>query len=475
MSSPTLAPGPLGKPSIRGDSRSNSQEDIRRTYSKHDSREVRTSKRIAESDKELELGLDGREEDSSDTSDADCSPDEAPDGGFEAWTVVLGGWCASFCGYGWINSIGTFQEYYQNGPLKEYSASEISWIPSLQIFFMSILGPVIGRIYDRYGLRVLVGVGSFMHVFGLMMASLSTQYYQFLLSQGVCSAIGVAAVFVCALSTIPGWFTRRRGLAYGVLSTGSSLGGVVFPIMISRLIKTVGYGWAMRAAAFIILGLLVVANLTLKTRLPPTETKLSRELMARPFREPSFVVLLAGLTLIPFGLYIPIDYMPVAAIAAGMSKDMSQNLVAFYNAASMVGRLSSGYLSDRLGKFNMFITACYIAGILILAMWIPGSSIAAVIAFSVLYGLSSGAYISLMAPLVAQISPPQEVGYRNGLTFLVSAVGGLTTSPIAGAIMNGPGGWVGLKAFAGALLVAGTTGVLLCRVMRTGFKLLVAF
>jgi len=104
MSSPTLAPGPLGKPSIRGDSRSNSQEDIRRTYSRHDSREVRTSKRIAESDKELELGLHGREEDSSDTSDADCSPDEAPDGGFEAWTVVLGGWCASFCGYGWINS-----------------------------------------------------------------------------------------------------------------------------------------------------------------------------------------------------------------------------------------------------------------------------------------------------------------------------------------------------------------------------------
>lgn len=38
--------------------------------------------------------------------------------------------------------------------------------------------------YDNYGPRYLVLVGSFLHVFGLMMASLSTKYYQFLLSQG---------------------------------------------------------------------------------------------------------------------------------------------------------------------------------------------------------------------------------------------------------------------------------------------------
>lgn len=37
--------------------------------------------------------------------------------------------------------------------------------------------------------------GSFLHVIGLMMASISTEYYQILLSQGVCSAIGAAAIF----------------------------------------------------------------------------------------------------------------------------------------------------------------------------------------------------------------------------------------------------------------------------------------
>lgn len=229
--------------------------------------------------------------------------------------------------------IGTFQAYYETGPLKEYSVSTISWIPSLQIFFMNALGPLIGHVYDRYGMRFLLIGGSLMHVFGLMMASISNQYYQFLLSQGVCSAIGVAVVFLSAISAVTGWFHKRRGLAFGILSTGSSLGGVIFPIMLNRLIDKVGYGWAMRTSAFLIVALLIVANVLLKSRQAPTRRALPRKHMWRPFRETPFLLLLIGLFLIAFGLYIPIDYLPVAAIGKGMDKDMAQNLVAFYNAA----------------------------------------------------------------------------------------------------------------------------------------------
>jgi hypothetical protein len=85
---------------------------------------------------------------------------DAPDGGAPAWLCVLGAWCTSFCSFGWLNSsspilgfevcnhdtlltalflyagVGAFQEYYQSGPLRDYSGSTVSWIPSLQIFFM---------------------------------------------------------------------------------------------------------------------------------------------------------------------------------------------------------------------------------------------------------------------------------------------------------------------------------------------------
>ena len=120
--------------------------------------------------------------------------------------------------------------------------------------------------------------------------------------------------------------------------------------------------------------------------------------------------------------------------------------------------------------------ACYGAGIFIMALWIPGSgNDAATVAFSVMFGLFSGAYIALMGALVARISPLEEVGYRNGISTLFGSVGGLVTAPIAGKILDGPGGPTGLKAFAGAFMLAGTTGVLAARFSKTGFKLFTNF
>lgn len=59
----------------------------------------------------------------------------------------------------------------------------------------SIQGPFIGTLYDHFGPRWLLLIGSIMHIFGVMMASLGTEYYQILLAQGVCSAIGISGIF----------------------------------------------------------------------------------------------------------------------------------------------------------------------------------------------------------------------------------------------------------------------------------------
>ncbi|CAK7264705.1 hypothetical protein SEPCBS119000_001130 [Sporothrix epigloea] len=404
---------------------------------------------------------------------------DVPDGGYRAWLVVFGAWCTSFCSFGWINSVGIFQDYYQTGPLASYSSSTISWIPSLQIFFIMAMGPVVGRIFDAYGPRQIILVGTLLHVFGLMMASISTEYYQFLLSQGVCSAIGVSAIFQPALSCIPGWFNKRRGIAYGVLSTGSSLGGVIFPIMLNRLLKSIGYAWAMRTCAFLILALLIMANLTVHSRLHKHPNfkrgqNLTRQQMLAPFVEPGFALLLAGMFFLTFGIFVPITYIPVSALATGhVSPDMAQYTVSILNALSLVGRLLSGWVSDRIGKYNTFIISCYVTGIVILALWLPGTSRPAILAFSALFGFFSGAYISLIASLVAQVSPQKEIGYRTGMLFLVGSISGLITSPIAGAIlgMNGSTNWVGVKVFAAVFLFVGSTLCLMARFKFAGFGL----
>lgn len=137
-----------------------------------------------------------------------------PDGGAAAWLVVLGAWCCSFSSSGWINSVGSFQQYYEVGPLKNYPESTISWIPSLQLFFMFALGPVVGMVFDGYGPRPLILGGTLLHVFGLVMASLATTYYRLTLSRGVWG--GGAAPSVLRVST------RRRSPASRPGSPGTA-------------------------------------------------------------------------------------------------------------------------------------------------------------------------------------------------------------------------------------------------------------
>jgi MFS family permease len=132
--------------------------------------------------------------------------------------------------------------------------------------------------------------------------------------------------------------------------------------------------------------------------------------------------------------------------------------------------------ADKFGVYNVFTVVCYLAGIMILGLWIPAVSSAAVIAFAVLFGFSSGAYVALSAALAVNISPFQQIGYRIGLIFLFSSIGGLTTNPIAGAILqHGDGSYLGMKIFSGVLIMVGTTLVFGARLHQTGLKLIAKF
>lgn len=119
-----------------------------------------------------------------------------------ALLTLLGSFCVMFCSFGWINCIGIFQDYYLTHQLQRYSESTVSWIVSFELFFMFLGGPIVGKLFDNFGPRHLLMIGTVLHVLGLMMASLSTEYYQFLLSQGVCSPIGASMLFFPGNSSI---------------------------------------------------------------------------------------------------------------------------------------------------------------------------------------------------------------------------------------------------------------------------------
>jgi MFS family permease len=180
--------------------------------------------------------------------------------------------------------------------------------------------------------------------------------------------------------------------------------------------------------------------------------------------------------LLTCGVFIPINFVIVEAEVNGMSASLAAYLLPMLNAASLFGRLGAGFASDRLGRYNVFTGMCFVAAILVLALWIPAASNAPTIVFATFFGFASGAYVSLAPALIAQISPLSEMGYRMGLLFLFASVGGLTTSTIAGAIVaNSGGSFTNVKVFSGVFLLAGTALTVAARFAKTGLNFAAKF
>jgi len=100
------------------------------------------------------------------------------------------------------------------------------------------------------------------------------QFYQVFLTQGVGTGISLGFLFLPALSILSHHFARKRALAMGIAVSGSSTGGVVFPILINKMIEKYGFQWATRIAALVCLGLITIALACMRTRPPPPRSQL---------------------------------------------------------------------------------------------------------------------------------------------------------------------------------------------------------
>lgn len=376
-----------------------------------------------------------------------------PNGGLMAWLQVLAGFFLFFNSWGIVNTFGVFQTYYRSDLLTSSSPSSISWIGSIQgvmvINFSVILGPLV----DRGHAKAIVFVGCFILAFGMMMTSLGHEYYQILLSQGFAMGIGCSCAFVSSVAVISSYFSTRRAFAMGVCASGSSLGGTIYPIMAHRLIPIIGFPWTIRAMGFMIFATTIMASFLLKPRLPPSKRIAIVHLPS--LRDPILMVFSCA-TLFGFaGMYVPIFYVQAYAISQGVDSNLAFYLVSILNAGSTFGRIIPNFLADKIGPYNIILWCATCCTILIFS-WTRITSQSGLLAFCVIYGFCSGAFVSIPPACVARITPDLSIiGSRLGLSFFICGFGILIGTPVAGAILEittTENQYLGLQLFSGAMM-----------------------
>lgn len=220
------------------------------------------------------------------------------------------------------------------------------------------------------------------------MTSLCTQYYQLFLAQGLLLGIGISVSLSPAFSAVPRHFAKHRGIAMGICVAGSSLGGVIWPIVFSRLFVQVGFPWGVRIGAFIMLPLMALACLTIKW--PKTQANM-------PKAEPDFGIL-KNPVLITFsfaqffvflGLFTPFFYISSYSVYIGLDSSLAFYMVSIINASSLFGRLFSGVIADRFGFFNVIMLCVFLSGIICMCLT-TATSLGGVVVLSLAYGFTSG-------------------------------------------------------------------------------------
>ncbi|KIY52448.1 MFS general substrate transporter [Fistulina hepatica ATCC 64428] len=355
----------------------------------------------------------------------------SPDGGVRAYLCVLGAFLALFSTFGQLNSFGVFQVWYGAHELQYLRPSAISWIGSLQLwlFFASV-----SRLYDKYGPRSLLITGTLLCAVSTVGTSLCTEYYQFIICQGILFGLGVGLLFYPSLASVATHFHRYRATALGLASAGSSVGGVVYPIMYQRLFEAVGFGWGVRISCLIStvccgIALLTVSCHEFKEKDPGPCVDCSS------VRDMRFILLAGGSCFVSLGIYIPNFYISEYALTASISPAMTFYVLSVLNAGGIFGRIAPASLSDAVGRFNLIVPAALLSGVACLVFWLFAKTLVPIMLFAAVYGFLSGAFIALITPCVAQISELRVIGTRIGMLYTIVSVPSLVGEPIAGALL----------------------------------------
>ncbi|KAI0447866.1 major facilitator superfamily transporter [Xylaria telfairii] len=394
---------------------------------------------------------------------------DVPEGGY-GWVVVAScatlSWWTIGTSYAW----GVIQGALVEGGLS--SPATLSFVGALGPTLLAAVATLNSRIMRIIGVRYTGMLGAFLIGLAQILAGFAVKSVPGLfVTEGVLLGLGfgeskffevlLIAVLILLLrpfqvtsSTPAQYFSKKRGLANGVVFAGGGLGGAVLSLVLDPLIRKAGPAWAFRVLGLGTLATGLPAAWFLKER---TAVRRGGFVEWRLFKNPSFVFIFFAGAIGTFPLLVPPFFIPLFANAIGLSSTAGAGLLAGFNFASAIGRIFSGILCDKIGPLNALFLALSLAAVSMLAVWPVSTTLAPLAIFSVVNGMANGGFFSTMPTVVGNCFGSARVTVAMGMIVTSWSGGYLLGAPIAGYLLEAYGGQdAGFQAYRPAMFYAGS-------------------
>lgn len=354
----------------------------------------------------------------------------------KAWVIV---WATFVCLALIFGVSYSFAAFFENFA-QEFSAqrADVSWIFGLCGLVYFVLGALGGLLADKWGPRVVCMVGMALISIGLFWTSFAQSLSSIYISYGVLVGLGIAFVYTPSIAAVQPWFTKQRGLASGIASSGVGAGTLLVPLAVSYLLIAVSWREALQIMALGVLVLGLAAAFFLK-RAPSSNAGVSGQISGMSLREalrtPSFKWLYMGALFGSPVMFIPFAHISAAARDSGVNDAQAVALVGLIGIGSLVGRFAIGWLADRLGRVKTLMLMQCAMGLSYL-IWAMASHQLAFSIFAVVFGLSYGSIVSLLPAICMDLFGGRAVSAIIGTLYTGAALGNLLGPVWAGRVFD---------------------------------------
>lgn len=250
----------------------------------------------------------------------------------------------------------------------------------------------LARIYPKQG-RLNPTIGLLMICVALALSSFATNTTHLILTQGALYGIGGSIAYNPCLMYVDEWFDRRKGLAFGLMWSGTGLGGFTIPLVLEALLDRYGFRVTLRIWAVALFALTMPLVYFVKPRLPPSMTAHIKPLDWGFMKTRVYAIYHLGNFVEGMGFFLPGIFLPTYArdvLGAGSFASAATLLV--LNVGSVVGPITMGTLVDRLHVTTCVLISTVGAVLGVFLLWGLGSNIGILYVFSLAYGIFAGSF-----------------------------------------------------------------------------------